>query len=199
MNGDLMKSQSFDNSRLSDLDDINKTIQFDPISRRKNILKNNEYNANNQFKLNSKNNEINIDSNNYINSNNSNFNINNNIGNTDSPTELTYYVIEQENNFIVPVIPQNVLSKLNEDILILYSNITLFLKKEYNNILEISQMLKENNKLNVNIKCNISILETIRTFTEETFNYLLLNYQKVDKILNIKKKIETDLKSYTRI
>ena len=193
MNGDLMKSQSFDNSRLSDLDDINKTILFDPISRRKNILKNNEYNANNQFKLNSKNNENNIDSNNYINSNNSNINsninINNIIGNNDSPTELTYYVIEQENNFIVPVIPQNVLSKLNEDILILYSNITLFLKKEYNNILEISQMLKENNKLNVNIKCNISILETIRTFTEETFNYLLLNYQKVDKILNIKKKL----------
>ena len=189
MNGDLMKSQSFDNSRLSDIDDINKTILFDPISRRKNILKNNEYNANNQFKLNSKNNEIHIDSNNYINSNNSNFNINNNIGNADSPTELTYYVIEQENNFIVPVIPQNVLSKLNEDILILYSNITLFLKKEYNNILEISQMLKENNKINVNIKCNISILETIRTFTEETFNYLLLNYQKIDKILIIKKKL----------
>ena len=193
MNGDLMKSQSFDNSRLSDLDDINKTILFDPISRRKNILKNNEYNTINQFKLNSKNNEINIDSNNYINSNNSNINsninINNNIGSNDSPNELTYYVIEQENNFIVPVIPQNVLTKLNEDILILYSNITLFLKKEYNNILEISQMSKENNKINVNIKCNITILETIRTFTEETFNYLLLNYQKVDKILNIKKKL----------
>ena len=168
MNGDLMKSQSFDNSRLSDIDDINKTILFDPISRRKNILKNNEYNANNKLKLNSKNNEI------------------NNIGNTDSPTELTYYVIEQENNFIVPVIPQNVLSKLNEDILILYSNITLFLKKEYNNILEISQMPNENNKINVNIKCNISILETIRIFTEETFNNLL-------------PKKETDLKSYTRI
>ena len=100
-------------------------MELDPISRRKNILKNNDYNANNQFKLNSKNNEININSNNYINSNNSNIN---NIGNADSPTELTYYVVEQENNFIVPVIPQNVLSKLNEDILILYSNITLFLK-----------------------------------------------------------------------
>ena len=100
MNGDLMKSQSFDNSCLRDIDDINKTILFDPISRRKNILKNNEYNANNQFKLNSKNNEINIDSSNYINSNI------NNIGNSDSPTELTYYVIEQENNFIVPVIPR---------------------------------------------------------------------------------------------
>ena len=189
MKGDLMKSQSFDNSCLSDLDDINKTILFDPFSRRKNI-KYNEYNANNQYKLNSKNNnnEIIIDSNNYINNNNNNNNFNN-IGNSNSPNELTYYVIDQENNFIVPVIPESVLSKLNEDILILYSNITLFLKKEYNNILEINQMSKDNNKINVNIKCNISILEKIRTFTEETFNYLLLNYQKVDKVLNIKKKL----------
>ena len=192
MNGDLMKSQSFDNSLLSELDDINKTILFDPTSRRRN-MKNNEYNKgiNNQFKLNSKNynNEINIDSNNYINSNSSNNNNSNKIGNADSPNELTYYVIEQENNFIVPVIPESVLSKLNEDILILYSNITLFLKKEYNNILDISQMSKDNNKMNVNIKCNISVLETIRNFTEETFNYILLNYQKVDKFLIIKKKL----------
>ena len=192
MNGDLMKSQSFDNSLLSELDDINKTILFDPTSRRKN-MKTNEYNKgiNNQFKLNSKNynNEINIDSNNYINSNSSNNNNSNKIGNADSPNELTYYVIEQENNFIVPVIPESVLSKLNEDILILYSNITLFLKKEYNNILDISQMSKDNNKMNVNIKCNISVLETIRNFTEETFYYILLNYQKVDKFLIIKKKL----------
>ena len=190
MNGNLMKSQSFDSSRIniSDFDDINKTILFD-LSKR-NQIKNKEYYNNNidkniGNKIISHNESINI--NNELNSDNNKKNLDNN--------ELTYYVIEQESNFVVPTIPENILSNLNEDILLLYSNITLFLKNEYNNILQIKQIEKinnqnkNNNKKNININLNLTILDKIKSNAEEAFNYLLLNYQKNGQFLNIKKKL----------
>ena len=43
MNGNLMKSQSFENSNILDFDGINKTKLFDIFTRRK-IIKNNDMN-----------------------------------------------------------------------------------------------------------------------------------------------------------
>ena len=197
LNGNLMKSQSFDNINMSQFDDINKTILFDATSKRRNMKNDGykdykeykeykEYNDNKDKDKNKNNKIININSKNEENKEITSKSDNNNNNNL----ELTYYVVEQDNNFIIPMIPNNVLQNLNEDILILYSNITLFLKDEYNKIIKIMQMEKENNnKKNININLNIKILDKIKTFTEEEFNYLLLNYQKSDQLLNIKKKL----------
>ena len=62
MNGNLMKSQSFENSNILDFDGINKTKLFDIFTRRK-IIKNNDMNDDKK-KINS----INENSNNDINS-----------------------------------------------------------------------------------------------------------------------------------
>ena len=187
MNGNLMKSQSFDNSCINEFDEINKTILFEASSRRK-ILKDNEINENiekninikdkiNYNNENSTNNEINSKGENIYNKNNNNL-------------ELTYLIIQQENNFIVPKIPENILSNLNEDILILYSDIVSFLENEYNKIIQINQIAKENNnKKNINFNLNLIILDKIKSFAEESFNYLISNYQKNDQYLNIKKKL----------
>ena len=103
---------------------------------------------------------------------------------------MAYYVFEQDNNFSVPIIQENILSNLNEDILILYSDIVFFLKNEYNKIIQINKLTKENNnKNNISTNLNLIILDKIKTYTEESFSYLLLNYQKIDQHLNIKKKL----------
>ena len=206
MNGNVMKSQSFDNINMSQFDDINKTILFDITSKRKNY-KNNEYKENKDYNdntekknnnkiinINSKNKEekkeINLKDEINHDNNDNNMNINNN-------KELTFFMIDQENNFEVPIVPEEVLSKLSEDVLILYSDITLFLKDEYNKIIKINQMEKENNNKNsINLNLNIKILDKIKVFSEESFNFLIQKYQKNDQILNIKKKIKIDNKSY---
>ena len=191
LDGNLMKSQSFDNTNMSQFDDINKTILFDATSKRRN-MKNNEYKDYKEYKEYNDNKDKNLNNKiiNINSKNEENKEITSKSDNNNNNLELTYYVVEQDNNFIIPMIPNNVLQNLNEDILILYSNITLFLKDEYNKIIKIMQMEKENNnKKNININLNIKILDKIKTITEEEFNYLLFNYQKNDQLLNIKKKL----------
>ena len=191
LDGNLMKSQSFDNTNMSQFDDINKTILFDATSKRRN-MKNNEYKDYKEYKEYNDNKDKNLNNKiiNINSKNEENKEITSKSDNNNNNLELTYYVVEQDNNFIIPMIPNNVLQNLNEDILILYSNITLFLKDEYNKIIKIMQMEKENNnKKNININLNIKILDKIKTITEEEFNYLLFNYQKTDQLLNIKKKL----------
>ena len=175
MNGNLMKSQSFNASLINEFDDINKTILFDISKRRKN----NDTNLNIEQNLN---NQDNNNKNKMINLKDEKC--------KDNIEELTYFVIDQDNNLIVPIIPQNILSNLNEDILILYSDITLFLKNEFNKIQQINEIIKKNNnKDNININLNLIILNKIKSFSEETFMYLLNNYQENVNHLNIKKKL----------
>ena len=189
MNGNLMKSQSFENSNIHEFDDINKTILFDATSRRRKKNNNNEINdtidKNINININTKNN---INSNNEIDSNIDKINDNINTNNNNIP-ELIYIEIDKEKNSVVPTIPENVLSNLNEDILMLYSDIILFLKNEYNKILQINQKIKESNNNNISTNLNIIILDKIKSYSEESFNYLLLNYKKNDQHLNIKKKL----------
>ena len=194
MNNNLMQSQSFDNSNISnmyELDEINKTILFD-ISQRKQMLKNNKVNSNhnpnhnNNYNPNKFNNSE-INSKNEININNANINTNEN------NSEITYYIIDQQKNYVVPMLPENILSNLNEDILLLYQDIVLFLKYEYNKIVEINNIIKENkdNKStkNISTNLNINILDKIKSNTEESFTYLIKNYNKSEQILNIKKRL----------
>ena len=159
MNGNLMKSQSFENSNIHEFDDINKTILFDATSRRRKKNNNNEINdtidKNINININTKNN---INSNNEIDSNIDKINDNINTNNNNIP-ELIYIEIDKEKNSVVPTIPENVLSNLNEDILMLYSDIILFLKNEYNKILQINQKIKESNNNNISTNLNIIILD----------------------------------------
>ena len=80
---------------------------------------------------------------------------------------------------IIPIISENIISNINTEISSLYSDITNFLKEEYIKILEIIKLEKENgekNKMNINL--NMIILDKIKSFSEDTFNYLLSNYRK---------------------
>ena len=164
---------------MLDLDEINKTILFD-LSQRKQI-KNNKLNSNNNKYITSEITSKDENSNNNINSN------------KDNAPEIIFFVIDQQKNYVVPMVPENILSNLNEDILLLYQDIVLFLKNEYNKILEINNIIKENkdNKITKNISTNLNliIIDKIKTYTEESFIYLMSNYNKNEQILNIKKKL----------
>ena len=112
--------------------------------------------------------------------------INNSTNNEDN--ELTFINLDQELNIAIPVISDNVLSDINSEITNLYSDILNFLKEEYNKIIQINKLQKANkNKISTNL--NSIILDKIKTFSEETFNYLLANYRKPEQHLNIKKKL----------
>ena len=176
MNGNVMKSQSFENSKINELDEINETLKFDESSHRKNKKYKNaiekKTNKNNIFSKEDFNNEV-----------------INNTSNSET-NELTFINLDQELNISVPIIPENVISNLNKDISELYSDITNFLKEEYNKIIKISKLEKEKgekNKQSVNL--SLIILDKIKSFSEESFNYLLSNHKKSEQQLNIKKKL----------
>ena len=174
MNGNVMKSQSFDNSRMNEFDDINETLKFEASHRgNKKYKSTNDKNTtnNNKFSKEIINETLNNTSNNETN-------------------ELTFINLDQELNITIPIIPENVVSKINKDISDLYLDITNFLKDEYNKIIQINKLGKEKgekNKISTNL--NLIILDKIKSFCEEAFNYLLTNHKKNEQQLNIKKKL----------
>ena len=101
---------------------------------------------------------------------------------------LEYYTINQNYNYVIPLIPEKILDKINEEILKPYSDIVLFLKNEYSKLIEIEGN-KSNNK-KINVKLNLLILDKIKIYVEEAFNYIINNYYKKEKILYIEKKIQ---------
>ena len=173
MNGNVMKSQSFENSKIKEFDDINETLKFDSS-----LYKINQNNKNNNDKkIKNKNNIL------------SKEDINESINNStkNEINELTFINIDQEQNMVIPIIPEKIISNINTDISSLYSEIENFLKEEYNKILQINQLEKGKNKISTNL--NLIILDKIKSFCEETFNFILANYKKNEQQLNIKKKL----------
>ena len=174
MNGNVMKSQSFDNSRMNEFDDINETLKFEASHR-----------GNKKYKLT---NDKNTTNNNIFSKEIINETLNNTSNN--ETNELTFINLDQELNITIPIIPENVVSKINKDISDLYLDITNFLKNEYNKIIQINKLGKEKgekNKISTNL--NLIILDKIKSFCEEAFNYLLTNHKKNEQQLNIKKKL----------
>ena len=174
MNGNVMKSQSFDNSRMNEFDDINETLKFEASHR-----------GNKKYKST---NDKNITNNNIFSKEIINETLNNTSNN--ETNELTFINLDQEFNITIPIIPENVVSKINKDISDLYLDITNFLKDEYNKIIQINKLGKEKgekNKISTNL--NLIILDKIKSFCEEAFNYLLTNHKKNEQQLNIKKKL----------
>ena len=174
MNGNVMKSQSFDNSRMNEFDDINETLKFEASHR-----------GNKKYKST---NDKNTTNNNIFSKEIINETLNNTSNN--ETNELTFINLDQELNITIPIIPENVVSKINKDISDLYLDITNFLKDEYNKIIQINKLGKEKgekNKISTNL--NLIILDKIKSFCEEAFNYLLTNHKKNDQQLNIKKKL----------
>ena len=174
MNGNVMKSQSFDNSRMNEFDDINETLKFEASHR-----------GNKKYKST---NDKNTTKNNIFSKEIINETLNNTSNN--ETNELTFINLDQELNITIPIIPENVVSKINKDISDLYLDITNFLKDEYNKIIQINKLGKEKgekNKISTNL--NLIILDKIKSFCEEAFNYLLTNHKKNEQQLNIKKKL----------
>ena len=174
MNGNVMRSQSFDNSRMNEFDDINETLKFEASHR-----------GNKKYKST---NDKNTTNNNIFSKEIINETLNNTSNN--ETNELTFINLDQELNITIPIIPENVVSKINKDISDLYLDITNFLKDEYNKIIQINKLGKEKgekNKISTNL--NLIILDKIKSFCEEAFNYLLTNHKKNEQQLNIKKKL----------
>ena len=114
-----------------------------------------------------------------------------NTGNNNNMNKLEYFTVDQSINCTIPVIPEDILKNLNEDIIISYSEIILFLKNEYLKLIDISKENKNNNnKAKKNINLNKLILDKIKIYTEETFNYIINNYQNIEQQKNIQKKIQ---------
>ena len=151
MNGNVMKSQSFDNSKINEFDDINETLKFEASHR-----------GNKKYKTT---NDKNTTNNNIFSKEIINETLNNTSNN--EPNELTFLNLDQENNISIPIIPEKVISNINKDISDLYSNITNFLKDEYNKIIQINK-LSDKNKVSTNL--NLIILDKIKSFCEESFN-----------------------------
>ena len=174
MNGNVMKSQSFDNSRMNEFDDINETLKFEASHR-----------GNKKYKST---NDKNTTNNNIFSKEIINETLNNTSNN--ETNELTFINLDQELNITIPIIPENVVSKINKDISDLYLDITNFLKDEYNKIIQIDKLGKEKGKKNkISTNLNLIILDKIKSFCEEAFNYLLTNHKKNEQQLNIKKKL----------
>ena len=116
------------------------------------------------------------------------FSANNFFSNTinDCNNELDYYTVDNNSDFLIPLIHENILENLDEEILMLYSEITLFLKNEY---LKILQLNSWNNGQKINTKLNLLILNKIKIFAEESFIFIVNNYEDKDQIPNIKKKL----------
>ena len=110
-------------------------------------------------------------------------------------SELEYYCIDKKMNCSIPIIPEHILENLNEEILLAYSEIILFLKNEYLKLIEISrdsknnENISKNNKNKKSMNLNFLILDKIKIYTEETFNYIINNYKIKELYTIIRKKI----------
>ena len=106
--------------------------------------------------------------------------------------DLEYYTLEKNANYTIPLIPEKILDNLDEEIINSYSEIVLFLKNEYLKIIEIENNDNINSNTNnkkINLKLNILILDKIKIYVEEAFNYIINNYYKKEKVLYIGKKL----------
>ena len=114
---------------------------------------------------------------------------------TDINSNLEYYNIDKKRNCSIPIIPEKILECLDEEILLAYSEIILFLKNEYLKLIEISrennnnEKIVKNNKNKKSLNLNFLILDKIKIYTEETFNYIINNYQFKELYSTIRKKI----------
>ena len=114
----------------------------------------------------------------------------------DNTNKLEYFIVEQKMNWSIPIIPENIIENIDEETLMAYSDIILFLKNEYLKLIEINQENKKNNndsknyKHKKNIKLNLLILDKIKIYTEETFNFIINNYQIRNQQRNIQQKLQ---------
>ena len=102
--------------------------------------------------------------------------------------ELDVYVIDTNNNIIIPLLSDFYLRKLDTEEISLYTDITLFLKNEYTKIDNINKYGTINNC--TNIKLNIIILDKIKLYTEDTFNFIQKNISNQKNKIFFKEKLQ---------
>jgi len=102
--------------------------------------------------------------------------------------ELDVYVIDTNNNIIIPLLSDFYLRKLDTEEIGLYTDITLFLKNEYIKIDNINKYGTTNNF--TNIKFNLIILDKIKLYTEDTFNFIQKNISNQKNKIFFKEKLQ---------
>ena len=94
----------------------------------------------------------------------------NNNQNMNNNNDLNCYVID--NNVAIPLLSDYTIHMFDNDELSLYTDITVFLKNEYTKIEEINSQDEEGEK---KTKLNLLILDKIKIYTEDAFNFIQLN------------------------
>lgn len=94
----------------------------------------------------------------------------NNSQNNNNNNDLNCYVIDS--NVSIPLLSDYTIHMFDNDELSLYTDITVFLKNEYTKIEEINSHEEEGEK---KTKLNLLILDKIKIYTEDTFNFIQLN------------------------
>ena len=102
--------------------------------------------------------------------------------------ELDVYVIDTNSNIIIPLLSDFYLRKLDTEEISLYTDITLFLKNEYTKIDNINKYGTTNNF--TNIKLNLQILDKIKLYTEDTFNFIQKNISNKKNRIFFKEKLQ---------
>ena len=105
----------------------------------------------------------------------------------DNINKIEYYTFEENINYKIPLIPEIILQNIDEEVLIAYSDIIIFLKNEYMKLIEINK----GKKIKKNVNLNKLILDKIEIYAEETFNFIINNYGDKDQYKNIQRKIKT--------
>ena len=197
--------ESIKNDNINFINRINVDESINNINKNSFIFKNNlAESMNNLKKFN--NTFYNFNNNNGINNNNlfrtqsqNDYNINEgffkmlNQEKENENVKLDYYTLEQNKNYMIPLIPEKILDNIDEKILNSYSEIVLFLKNEYLKLIEIEKNENLNNNAKnkkINIRLNLLILDKIKIYVEEAFTYIINNYYKKEKALYIEKKIQ---------
>ena len=120
-----------------------------------------------------------------LNSNNNNLN---NLNILNNVNELDVYVIDTNKNITIPLLPDFYLRQLDTEEISLYTDITLFLKNEYIKIDNINKYGTINPSINV--KLNLLILDKIKLYTEDTFNFIQKNISNRKNKIFFKEKLQ---------
>ena len=99
--------------------------------------------------------------------------------------DINCYVID--NNISIPLLSDYTIHQFDNDELSLYTDITVFLKNEYTKIEEINNVEENGEK---RTKLNLLILDKIKIYAEDTFNFIAMNVENQNNRRFFKEKLQ---------
>ena len=126
-----------------------------------------------------------IPNNNQIEDEHEEINSDNEMNNNNNNNDINCYVID--NNISIPLLSDYTIHQFDNDELSLYTDITVFLKNEYTKIEEINNVEENGEK---RTKLNLLILDKIKIYAEDTFNFIAMNVENQNNRRFFKEKLQ---------